>query len=54
MNLHSSGHWLPIKSLELTPSVAPKNRVVRGVGIEAMIGSTGERSAAPSRQCIIL
>jgi hypothetical protein len=36
-------------SLELTPSVRALDCVVRGVGIESMIESTGERSSAPSR-----
>jgi hypothetical protein len=39
---------MPI-SLELTPTVAPKNRFGRGVGFEPMIGSGGERSSARSR-----
>jgi hypothetical protein len=36
-------------SLELTPTVAPKNKVVVGVGLESMIDSGGERSSAPRR-----
>jgi hypothetical protein len=36
-------------SLEQTPTVRPLKCPVRGVGIESMIESTGERSSAPSR-----
>jgi hypothetical protein len=39
----------PNTSLELTPTVAPKNRVVRGVGIDRIIESSWERSSARSR-----
>jgi hypothetical protein len=39
----------PNLSLELTPTVTPENRFVRGVGFESMIEWTGERSSAPSR-----
>jgi hypothetical protein len=39
----------PNMSLELTPTVAPKNRFVRGVGFESMIEWGGERSSARSR-----
>jgi hypothetical protein len=39
----------PNMSLELTPTVTPENRFVRGVGFESMIEWTGERSSAPSR-----
>jgi hypothetical protein len=44
----------PNTSLELTPTVAPKNRFGRGVGFEPMIGSGGERSSARSRWAAIL
>jgi hypothetical protein len=39
----------PNMSLELTPTVRALDCLVRGVGIESMIGSTGERSSAPRR-----
>jgi hypothetical protein len=39
----------PNMSLELTPTVAPKNRFARGVGFESMIEWGGERSSAPNR-----
>ena len=40
---------MPNKSLELTPKVRALNCLVRGVGIESMIESSGERSSAPIR-----